>query len=453
MLLDAAEEREERETSVNDSVRAWVEAEVGGQIVSATRPPTGGSRDLFLLDVERPDGTSLDLVLRLETGGTFIGTPVSLHREAEVYRALGDTEVPTPRLVAFAEDGSALLVERLAGSEDFGSLDANTQQQTYADFIAGLAALHNLDPGLLGLDPRHFPLPASAEEHARQDLRVWGDMLDTWVTEPDPLVLYARGWLDASAPTRVQRTVLVQGDTGPGNFLAENGRVSGIVDWEFAHIGDPMADLAWLEMRSGAHGGDLDPAPHLAAWAKATGLEVDSAAIDYYRVGVYYRCAATTAMAVARGGGARGWAPYVLQGERFHASLGAALCTVLGIDEPATPMPELDDTPRSAWYDRLQDGIREAVKSLEDIDLRERIRNLQILVQRLRGFDAVGLELAARDADDRAASLGLPPDDDAALRRRGLEAGAASDPLMLRYLLRRQRREAVLWGRLMARRR
>ena len=83
-------------------------------------------------------------------------------------------------------------------------------------------------------------------------------MLDTWVPEPDPLVLYAQGWLRANAPKQVQRTVLVQGDTGPGNFLAEDGRVTGIVDWEFAHVGDPMADLAWLEYRTRVHAGDFD---------------------------------------------------------------------------------------------------------------------------------------------------------------------------------------------------
>jgi aminoglycoside phosphotransferase (APT) family kinase protein len=437
---------------MNDEIRKWVEAEAGGRIVRTVRPPTGGSRDLFLLEVERPSGPSLDLVLRLETGGTFIDTPVSLHREAEVYRALGDSDVPTPQLVAFAADGGALLVERLAGTEDFRSFDVDEKRRTYADFIAGLAALHNLDPVELGLDPDHFPIPRTPADHALLDLGVWAGMMDTWVDEPDPMVLYARSWLSAHAPARVQRTVLVQGDTGPGNFLAENGRVTGIVDWEFAHIGDPMADLAWLEMRSAAHGGGLDPTPHLDTYAKATGLEVDQASVDYYRVGVYYRCAVTTAMAVARGGGARGWAPYVLQGERFHASLGAALGAVIGVDEPVKPVAAPSDTPRSAWYDRVLDGIREAVRHLEETELREQTRNLQILVHHLRGFDAAGAELAAVDADDRATSLGISPDDAAALRQHALTAGASGDEPTLRYLLRRQRREASLWGRLMERR-
>jgi aminoglycoside phosphotransferase (APT) family kinase protein len=436
---------------VDDAIRAWAEHEAGGRIVRAERPPLGGSRDLYLLDVERPDGSLEPLVLRLETGGSFVGTPVSLHREAAVYRALADSGVPLPRLVAFASDGSALLVSRLSGTPDFGSLAPDEQQRVYADFVRALAALHNIDVETLALEG--FALPKTAEEHARLDLAVWAAMCDDYVAEPDPLVLYARSWLDANAPSDVQRTVLVQGDTGPGNFLSEDGRVTGIVDWEFAHVGDPMADLAWLEMRTQAQGGGLDWTPHLDSYAQETGLRVDRARIDYYRVGVHYRCAVTTQLAVARGGGARGYEPYVLQTARFLQSLGEALAAVADIEEPPTLLPEGPDTPRSPWYDRIRDGIREVVRGLEDVELRERTRNLQILLHRLRAFDVAGDELCALDADDRASSLALEPGDDAALRARALAAGASGDEATLRYLLRRQQREAALWGRLMERRR
>jgi aminoglycoside phosphotransferase (APT) family kinase protein len=38
---------------------------------------------------------------------------------------------------------------------------------------------------------------------------------------------------------------LVHGDIAPHNYLVSNGHVTGIVDWEFAHIGDPAEDLAY----------------------------------------------------------------------------------------------------------------------------------------------------------------------------------------------------------------
>jgi aminoglycoside phosphotransferase len=41
--------------------------------------------------------------------------------------------------------------------------------------------------------------------------------------------------------------VVVHGDFGPQNLLIDDGRISALVDWEFAHLGDPIEDLAWAE--------------------------------------------------------------------------------------------------------------------------------------------------------------------------------------------------------------
>ena len=54
---------------------------------------------LYLVDVERHDGTVVPLVLRCEGGGSFSGTEISPAREAVVYRALDATPVPTPRVL------------------------------------------------------------------------------------------------------------------------------------------------------------------------------------------------------------------------------------------------------------------------------------------------------------------------------------------------------------------
>ena len=43
--------------------------------------------------------------------------------------------------------------------------------------------------------------------------------------------------------------VLVQGDTGPGNFMFDAGRLTAITDWELAHWGDLHDDLAWILVR------------------------------------------------------------------------------------------------------------------------------------------------------------------------------------------------------------
>jgi aminoglycoside phosphotransferase (APT) family kinase protein len=54
---------------------------------------------------------------------------------------------------------------------------------------------------------------------------------------------------------RAERTVspecvLVQGDTGPNQCLFDERGVTGVLDWELAHVGDPMEDLGWIAART-----------------------------------------------------------------------------------------------------------------------------------------------------------------------------------------------------------
>jgi len=77
------------------------------------------------------------------------------------------------------------------------------------------------------------------EGHAPQVLRLVGATLARlqsfapWIVDG----------LDGTGP------VIVHGDFGPQNMLFDltADRVTGVVDWESAHIGSPIEDLAWTE--------------------------------------------------------------------------------------------------------------------------------------------------------------------------------------------------------------
>jgi hypothetical protein len=90
-------------------------------------------------------------------------------------------------------------------------------------------------------------------------------------------------WLRAHVPSYDGPNVIVQGDTGPGNFLFADDRVTAIVDWELAHIGDPMDDIAWLTLRS-----VQDPFPDLNTrlheYQQHSGHALDADRIRFYRV-------------------------------------------------------------------------------------------------------------------------------------------------------------------------
>jgi aminoglycoside phosphotransferase (APT) family kinase protein len=77
-------------------------------------------------------------------------------------------------------------------------------------------------------------------------------------------------------------TTLVHGDLGPEHLRVHDGRVTGVIDWTDAHIGDPGLDLAWL--LNGA------PAPIATGVAEAYGVsaELRERAYDWHRLGPWY---------------------------------------------------------------------------------------------------------------------------------------------------------------------
>ena len=72
--------------------------------------------------------------------------------------------------------------------------------------------------------------------------RVWSDD----ALEDHPMIDVAFDWLEEHAPV-ADRISFLHGDYRTGNFLfdADTNRVTAILDWEMATIGDPLADLAW----------------------------------------------------------------------------------------------------------------------------------------------------------------------------------------------------------------
>jgi len=99
----------------------------------------------------------------------------------------------------------------------------------------------------------------------------------------DALARMSLDFLESNVPDFDGEPVLVQGDTGPGNFMYENGRVTAVLDWELAHLGDPMDDLAWLSWRATQHSFPGFP-DRLREYEAMSGISVDEHRVRYYRV-------------------------------------------------------------------------------------------------------------------------------------------------------------------------
>ena len=252
-------------------LQPWITDATGRSVRALQRVAYGASRATYLVEMEAGG----DLVARVDTGdGPMAGTELSLVREAAVYRALAGTGVRIPRLHAVAPDGTVLLTDRAPGTHEVNALPSAERHVVYDDYLDAIADLHDVDAMALDL-PGHRR-PSDGPSHARNELDLWAGILDARTRRPWPLARYTLAVLRELAPAVVDRTVLCHGDVGPGNFLHEGGRVTALLDWEFAHLGDPMDDLAWWVFRGHDMRGDCgDLGAQLARWSARTGIPVD----------------------------------------------------------------------------------------------------------------------------------------------------------------------------------
>ncbi len=263
------------------------------------RVGVGRSRENWLFDAVWPDGTVEPLIVRRDPRGGLLET--SRATEFAVLRALEGTAVPAPRVRWLDADGTqlgrpSLVMVREPGEVDYFVVNGDRPRAERVDlaqrFCDLLATLHRADWAAAGLGAvLSDPGPGAAQA----ELDEWTAILRRDQQEPWPELEVARRWLAATAP-RSPRTVLVHGDFKPGNVLLEGGdRLVALLDWELAHLGDPMEDLGWitqpLRLREHLIPGAWEREDLFARYEEATGIPVDVSAVTWWNVLASYKTA------------------------------------------------------------------------------------------------------------------------------------------------------------------
>ncbi len=411
----------------------WVERTLGGRVVRAKRQERW--RPAWFLDVERA-GAILSVYFRGDRGEVGSGV-YPLEHEVAVFGVLEAEGLLVPHVYALCPDPRGMLMDAVPGRPD---LSTNENAEDRASVLAHLmdlyAELHAIDPKRFEEIGLERPAP---EDVPLGDFARWEERYRARKSAPEPMIEFGIRWVHRNVPQRTQLACL---HADAGNFIFEGARVTALLDFELACLGDPLADLGALRARDLSEPlGDLRPG--LRRYAERTGQELDLAALDFYTI----RFGLQTPMAVAaivRGcpkgtnlAQFLGW--YLVYG-RVPCELIARRAGV-AIEPPALPDPE--PTSRSGAHDFLVEVLGgDGPAETYEIDVALRV------AQYLRRAELYGPQLEAEDLDDVAELLGRRPvswcEADEALEAFVLDAPPDLDGPLARYFVRRCLREESL---------
>jgi aminoglycoside phosphotransferase (APT) family kinase protein len=258
----------------------------------------GASRELWSLDVtlaptgaeprrlelvlrrdppDRPGDRSLDLEFRLLRAAAAAGVPVP-----RVHWSGGGDESAGPRFFLMDRVAGEAIPRRLLRDDRYAAARGAMTAQL-GEILARIHRIDPADPELAGLSAGPLGGASAAAEVAQL-----GEGMRTLAVEPHPVLELAERWLLERAPQPKRRCVL-HGDFRVGNVIFDESGVRSILDWELAHVGDPVEDLGWLCVRAWRFGNDALPVGGVGtreelvrAYEAAGGDPVDPEALRFW---------------------------------------------------------------------------------------------------------------------------------------------------------------------------
>jgi aminoglycoside phosphotransferase (APT) family kinase protein len=260
----------------------------------------GASRETYRFVLSYRAGeeaVSRRLILRRDPPGSLIETERAV--EFGAYRAFYGTSVPVPEPLWLEEDAQWLdypffIMQELSG---FESSPQAIVAPPYAEHAAKLAQqkwtilgeISKADPRARGLDT--VMQPVAPQDCWRRELDFWEKNLDADELCPQPIIRAAVRWLRRNPPAPAQKVCVVHGDFRTGNFLYDtDGNIRALLDWEMAHLGDPLEDLAWSLnpiwrwARDERAGGLVPSEQAIRIWEESSGLRAEPHALLWWDV-------------------------------------------------------------------------------------------------------------------------------------------------------------------------
>ena len=222
------------------ALRAWLPD--GASLEAVVPLSAGHSNETYLL-------TGIDRILRTPPSEAGLLPPYDMARQFRIMDAVGRATgaPPVPRVRELCEDpaviGDAFFTMDCARGQAYEAYempewvkraDAGFRSAMCEQWIDAIAAVHTLPAAVIG-DPPSTPAAAArcwlrvAEE--AEAPRELVDLLARLADDPPPV----------SGPPAP-----LHGDAKLGNCLWQGGRLSALLDWEMAGVGEPLVDLGYL---------------------------------------------------------------------------------------------------------------------------------------------------------------------------------------------------------------
>jgi aminoglycoside phosphotransferase (APT) family kinase protein len=260
-------------------MREALQAILGADVSEPVLLAGGASKEAWAVDA---DGERL--LVRRAAGGVIHKHTLSLEDEFAVLEAAHEAGVKAPRPLRYIPDlegREAFVMERLEG-ETIGRRIVRKDELAAArdalpvQMADELAKIH-------AIPVERLPFLSEAR------LERMVDELDE-VGEPHPAIELGLWWLREHRPP-AREPVVVHGDYRIGNLVVREDGLAGVLDWEFAHLDDPVRDVAFSLVRAWRFGvpdkrlgGVGAVEPYIERYNELTGFDVRPEELDYWEL-------------------------------------------------------------------------------------------------------------------------------------------------------------------------
>ena len=219
-----------------------LEVGVEGKVCNLV-PLTGGvSKEIWQFEVSKNKQTTKMILRR----GSGIEGPLAIKTadEARIQKEVIKVGAPVPIILAVSKNeeelGDSYIMHFVEGESIARKILRDKEYKKALPILAyqcgeAIAKIHNVDINNFSF------LPKKPAEDQLEDLYSTYQSFE----QPSPVFEYAYLWLKEQDFGNFQES-LVHGDFRLGNIIVNAEGLQSIIDWELAHIGNPLQDLGWV---------------------------------------------------------------------------------------------------------------------------------------------------------------------------------------------------------------